>query len=206
MTFIPAVVATENNVQADISKQTYHHGALKPALIEAAIRILERDGVESLSLRALARETGVTAAAPYSHFKDKSDILADVAELGFQRLSVYMSEKTSHVTGAREKLNMLIESFLVFSAQNPGLFRVMFSQGVDINAHPTLAMSAGKSYALLSSALKTLGHGDEKTGALMLWSMMYGMAELILQGKVAPSMAGAADLKTLAEKIGAGVV
>src|SRR5436853_7154633 len=64
----------------------YHHGDLSRALVEAARRILEAEGPTALSLRAVAREAGVSPAAPYHHFKDKTELLEAVAHEGWEAL------------------------------------------------------------------------------------------------------------------------
>ena len=70
----------------------YHHGDLRRALLRAAVVILEREGPSALSLRAVAREAGVSPAAPYHHFKDKSELLNAVATEGFNRLKAALAE------------------------------------------------------------------------------------------------------------------
>ena len=67
--------------------RTYHHGDLRRALLDAAVRHIATDGVDALSLRALARDVGVTHAAPYRHFESKGHLLAAIAEEGFQILN-----------------------------------------------------------------------------------------------------------------------
>ena len=64
---------------------TYHHGSLREALLQAAERILERDGIQGLTLRAAAREAGVSHAAPKNHFGDMTGLLSDLAAVGFER-------------------------------------------------------------------------------------------------------------------------
>ena len=71
-------------VDAMAASKPYHHGDLRRALLDAAERVLERDGAGALSLRAVAREAGVSAAAPYHHFKDKDDLLAAVIDRSFE--------------------------------------------------------------------------------------------------------------------------
>ena len=71
------VTAMREAAAAD--NRPYHHGDLRRALIDAAQRLLESEGPTALSLRAVAREAGVSPAAPYHHFKDKSDLLEAVA-------------------------------------------------------------------------------------------------------------------------------
>ena len=64
---------------------SYHHGSLREALLQAAERILERDGIKGLTLRAAAREAGVSHAAPKNHFGDLSGLLSELAAVGFER-------------------------------------------------------------------------------------------------------------------------
>src|SRR5690242_14204186 len=74
------------------ANKPYHHGDLQNALVDAAQTILEREGPAALSLRAVAREAGVSPAAPYHHFKDKDELITAVANRGFQMLAECMRE------------------------------------------------------------------------------------------------------------------
>jgi len=76
----------------------YHHGDLRRALIDAASRLLEAEGPSALSLRAVAREAGVSPAAPYHHFKDKAELLDAVAQEGWDILQVKMKEAKNNDT------------------------------------------------------------------------------------------------------------
>src|SRR5271156_739268 len=71
-----------------MTKSTYHHGNLAPALVEAALKQVEQDGAAAVSLRDLAQSLGVSRAAPYRHFPDRDALLATVAARGFQDLIV----------------------------------------------------------------------------------------------------------------------
>src|SRR2546429_2783174 len=68
----------------------YHHGSLREAMLRAAERILERDGIQGLTLRAAAREAGVSHAAPMNHFGDIRGLLSELAAVGFERFRVAM--------------------------------------------------------------------------------------------------------------------
>ena len=70
----------------------YHHGDLRRALVDAASRVLEAEGPSALSLRAVAREAGVSPAAPYHHFKDKTELLEAVAHEGWDMLDAALAE------------------------------------------------------------------------------------------------------------------
>src|SRR5665811_1625280 len=68
----------------------YHHGALRDALLEAAERVLERDGLSGLTLRAVAREAGVSHAAPTHHFGDLTGLVSELAAIGFRQFNAAM--------------------------------------------------------------------------------------------------------------------
>src|SRR5713226_8237648 len=83
----------------------YHHGDLSRALVEAARRILETEGPAALSLRAVARESGVSPAAPYHHFKDKTELLEAVAHEGWDALGHAIGEVRKNAASPLEALN-----------------------------------------------------------------------------------------------------
>src|SRR5581483_10241605 len=82
----------------------YHHGDLRRALVDAARRILEAEGPSALSLRAVAREAGVSPAAPYHHFKDKGELLEAVAQEGWQMLEEVITEAKANAASPEEAL------------------------------------------------------------------------------------------------------
>lgn len=174
-------------------KKNYHHGELRAALIDAALVILKDRGMEHLSLRVLARATQVTVTAPYSHFRDKDDLLAAIAETGFQRLALQMAEDATRLKDTRQRIEKLMVSYIRFAAENKQLFRLMFSRELsDMKRYPTLAMTAGKSYALMSAALS----GREDTGFLtvVIWSLCHGLTTLIIDDKINLEQFGAAQV------------
>src|ERR1700749_484813 len=83
----------------------YHHGDLRRALLRAAVTIIEREGPSALSLRAVAREAGVSPAAPYHHFKDKAELLDAVAQEGFARLKTALAEAFAAARGEGGEMN-----------------------------------------------------------------------------------------------------
>src|SRR5437868_6787315 len=113
----------------------YHHGDLRRALVDAARRILEAEGPTALSLRAVAREAGVSPAAPYHHFKDKAELLDAVADEGWQMLNAAMG-KARDEAEPRSKLNALGIAYVCFARENPALYRVMYDAARDKEALP----------------------------------------------------------------------
>lgn len=178
-------------------KLRYHHGELRSALIEAALEILENGGMDALSLRVLARATGVTQAAPYSHFRDKDDLLAAVAETGFQRLALQMAEEATGQHSVQTRIEKLMGAYVRFAVANKPLFQLMFSRELSVmKDYPTLAMTAGKSYSLISATLAQRGAASEETRFLTvtIWSLCHGLTTLIVDEKIKLEQFGAGDI------------
>ncbi len=178
-------------------KFKYHHGDLRSALIEAALAVLREKGMDGLSLRVLAKATGVTQAAPYSHFRDKDDLLAAVAETGFQRLALQMAEEATGRNSVQERIEKLMAAYVRFAVANKPLFQLMFSRELAVmKDYPTLAMTAGKSYALISATLSKRQASAEDTRFLtvMIWSLCHGLTTLIVDEKIKLEQFGAANI------------
>lgn len=131
---------------------TYHHGELRPALLRAAAKILEKEGRDAISLRDLARRAGVSHNAPYRHFADRPALLAALAEEGFARLA-------AEIDGRPWREQAM--AYLRFALVNPERFRLMFT-------HPVPA------------ALRRLVEGDAVAQAT--WAMVHGLTVLVLAG------------------------
>src|SRR5208282_1111267 len=114
----------------------YHHGDLSRALVEAARRILEAEGAAALSLRAVAREAGVSPAAPYHHFKDKTELLEAVAHEGWEALSQSIVEARRSAPTAGEALASIGVAYVNFAQANPALYRLMYHTSRDRTAMP----------------------------------------------------------------------
>jgi AcrR family transcriptional regulator len=184
-------------------KLKYHHGELRSALIEAALQILTTSGIDGLSLRVLARATGVTQAAPYSHFRDKDDLLAAVAETGFQRLALQMAEEATGQPNVQARIEKLMGAYIRFAVANKPLFQLMFSRELSaMKDYPTLAMTAGKSYSLISAALAQKGGPAEETRFLTvaIWSLCHGLTTLIIDEKIKLEQFGAGDIDTFIQR------
>jgi AcrR family transcriptional regulator len=92
----------------------YHHGDLRRALIDAARRLLEAEGPSALSLRAVAREAGVSPAAPYHHFKDKAELLEAVAQEGWAKLDERLGRAKS-VAPSQDAMTALGVAYVLFA-------------------------------------------------------------------------------------------
>jgi AcrR family transcriptional regulator len=151
---------------------TYHHGALRPALLEAAGDILETDGVGALSLREAARRAGVSHSAPYRHFPDRDSLLAALAAEGFALLDEELKNRPEGHMGL---------GYVEFALGRPQRFRLMFGGQLRYHDHPELRARAEASYVGLQRTFAELGD-DAPMAAAAAWSLVHGLASLILDG------------------------
>src|ERR1700730_3869300 len=131
----------------------YHHGDLSRALVAAGRRILEAEGPTALSLRAVAREAGVSPAAPYHHFKDKSELLDAVAEEGWRELGDAIAKGRAAATDPRLALNEIGVAYVAFARQNPALYRLMYHAACNRSMMPDKAKGEDSGYGQVRAAL-----------------------------------------------------
>lgn len=104
----------------------YHHGNLRAELLDRAIEVVGRDGVDALSLRALARDLGVSHGAPSRHFPDRQALLDAVAELGFERLRTRLADAV--VAGPfRDRVHGFARAYVGFATDHGALLDLMFA-------------------------------------------------------------------------------
>lgn len=197
-------------------RDSYQHGDLREALVQAGLKLLAESGVEGLSLRAAAQLAGVSHAAPYRHFRDKRALVAAIAERGFRMLTASMRAEaaTLATTDARERLIALGVGYLKFATTSPGYLHVIFG-GVlgDEDVPPELAAAGGEAYETLRAevaggiARGELQPGDADVQALACWSIVHGLSMLIVNGAV-PVGAGKAQrqlIEQLLRLLGTGL-
>ncbi len=173
--------------------QTYHHGDLHDALLKAAEIVLERDGVQGLTLRAAAREAGVSHAAPTHHFGDMTGLLSELAAVGFQRFGAALREAASGHGSAHARLDAMGMAYVSFARKHPDLFMLMFrSERLDFD-RPALKQAMLESNAALASGVGahlgeavtpdrlTLAQAAEMVRA---WSLVHGFAVLLLDHRL----------------------
>src|SRR5918993_945873 len=132
----------------------YHHGDLRRALLEAAVRTIDAEGVHRLTLRGVGAKLGVSRTALYRHFADKSALLAAVATEGFRTLRLHTQEAWDTRGGGREGLEAMGEAYVRFAVEHPSHYRVMFGGHVR-NAAPDsdLAKEGAGAFQVLVAAL-----------------------------------------------------
>lgn len=179
-----------------MSTSKYHHGDLSRALVAAAGALLRREGLGGLSLRAVAREAGVSPAAPYRHFADKDALLAALAASGFASLRTALETADAAEASPRAALTAQGAAYVAFATAEPELFRLMFGGAKPADAAGLYA-EAGATFEVLRHRIATLlPPAEVETGALGAWSMVHGLASLIVDRRIE-----AADPAALAHEV-----
>lgn len=184
----------------------YHHGNLRQALVAAALRILEKDGAAALTLRAAAREAGVSQAAPYRHFTDKEALLATVAAESFHALTAAMREAGASLgDDRRARFRALGLAYIRFAVVHPARFRLMFGRDLGRMArYLPLKQAADGALALLVAEIEAgqqiglLRAGDPRDLAMAAWSMVHGLSALLVDGQLS---AGTQALEAFAFRV-----
>lgn len=170
----------------------YHHGDLRRALIDAARRLLESEGPNALSLRAVAREAGVSPAAPYHHFKDKSELLDAVAHEGWDLLNELMTQARKREASVGDKLTALGVAYVRFARDNPALYRVMYDASRDKDDLPEhVHQEDDSAYCQVRNTLTEAGVGplselDLELATTAAWCAAHGLAEMFAFKKFDP--------------------
>jgi AcrR family transcriptional regulator len=173
---------------------SYQHGDLREALVDAGLRLLTEGGVENLSLRAAAQLAGVSHAAPYRHYRDKDALVAAVAERGFQLLNESMRTELARrpARTANERLTALGLGYIGFATRYPAYLQLIFG-GVLTKAKsppPSLQVAGEAAYLTLRDVVAAgiaqgeLRAADPDEMALACWSIVHGFSMLTITGAV----------------------
>jgi len=162
------------------SKANYHHGDLRGALLAHGLRLIEARDADTMSLREVARAAGVSATAVYRHFPDKRALMAALAEEGLARL--YEAQAAAAAAAPGNAFEATGRAYVRFALAQPALFRLTFAYP-DVFADPA---GDAASRLLHENALAlTGGDKDEaKLVAVRAWSVVHGLAMLMLDGRL----------------------
>lgn len=168
----------------DQTPRPYHHGNLKAELVRAGIALIEEEGLDALSLRAIAARAGVSHAAPRNHFGSLRGLLTAIAAEGFRLHAREMRAGLSPDADRVARLHAAMEGYVRFSRTHPALFALMFSPLHCDMDDPDLRDAGRASYAVLSDIARGLDW--DKADApdaqyrteTMLWSLVHGFAQL----------------------------
>lgn len=161
----------------------YHHGDLRRALVEAGRHLLVVEGNADISLRAVAREAGVSPAAPYHHFRDKSELLDALALEGWDQLATEMRAALDADGAHSNRLVTMGIAYVNFARANPAIYRVMFACSLNHETMPEKLRDEG-AYKLVCETLIESGiDPDDEIGlelaAAAVWCAAHGVAEMV---------------------------
>ena len=168
----------------------YHHGNLREALIQAARELIAEKGPAGFTFADAARSAGVSAAAPYRHFKDREALLADVAREGFQRFEAMLAAGwAGGKPDALTAFHNVGKAYLAFARSEPAYYAAMFESGLPPDLNAELRSAGDRAFAVLRGAAETLVAllpAGPRPPALMMslhvWSMAHGIASLFGRG------------------------
>jgi AcrR family transcriptional regulator len=178
-------VTTDTSPSRDA--RPYHHGDLPRALLEAAIQAIHEVGPAAVSLRDLARRTGVSHAAPAHHFGDKAGLLTAVATDGFRRLATTLGE-TYQATGSFLEVGV---AYVRFAVTHRAHFEVMFRPELYRTDDPELVRAQDAARALLyppAAEAANRPDGDDVRAGVAAWSLVHGLATLWLNQNLPPQL------------------
>lgn len=176
-----------------MDRRSYHHGHLKEALIRAALDLIAARGPAGFTFAEAARSAGVSPAAPYRHFRDRDELMADVARRGFlhfeEALERAWDEGRPEPFVAFERIG---RAYLAFARDNPAYYAAMFEAGVPLDVNPDLTVAGDRALAVLKRAAETLclrlpaeRRPPPLMMALHIWALAHGVASLFGRGDAA---------------------
>jgi AcrR family transcriptional regulator len=171
-------------------RRGYHHGNLREALIRAALDLIAQKGAAGFTFAEAARSAGVSSAAPYRHFRDRDELLADVARRGFE----LFAERLAHAWRNGEPDPMTAfentgRAYLAFARDEPAYYSAMFEAGISLDSDPALKETSDRAFAVLrdaAEAIRALLPKDDRPPTLMMslhiWALSHGVASLFARG------------------------
>jgi AcrR family transcriptional regulator len=174
-------------------RRGYHHGNLKEALINAALELIASKGPLGFTFADAARSAGVSQAAPYRHFRDRDELMVDVAIRGFERFEAALTKGWND--GAPDPLaafENLGKVYLDFARAEPAYYAAMFEAGIPLDSNPELQQAGDRAFAVLRTASEAVCARlpkDRRPPALMMalhiWALSHGIASLFGRGDAA---------------------
>jgi len=175
------------------SKKTYRHGNLREAILNASLRMIEKTGLCSLSIREIAKKAGVTHQAPYRHFKDRETLIVTLAEEGFEKLATSIANAVNSTNDPLEKLKLLSGSYMQWAQAHPAHFRMMFSKDVAKSESSKKLQEAQEKLLILTLQIVETAQkedlippGDARFYARQIWAANHGVTSLFIDEQLKP--------------------
>lgn len=194
---------------------SYHHGDLRHALLEAALRLVKEEQDWTFSLREVARRAGVSHNAPYNHFKEKRDLLEAVAAAGFNELRERLTESSAGIENLTKALIKTAVAYVNFGIENPARYRLMFGTALPLSGsgEPSeLSVAAAGARAVLADIIyrgaeaRLLNASARKKDELQVavltaWSTVHGLTMVAIDRAYEIGGGKTPDVSALAEKV-----
>jgi AcrR family transcriptional regulator len=189
---VKAIYMSRSKDEKD-SPRGYHHGNLKEALLRAALELIAQKGPAGFTFAEAARWAGVSPAAPYRHFRDRDDLLANVALRGFEQFEAALArawdDGRPDMFTALERMG---KAYLAFARSEPAYYSAMFESGISPSSTPDLRAAGDRAFAVLREAAERLcgqmplkGRPPALMVALHIWAISHGVASLFGRGDAA---------------------
>lgn len=168
----------------------YHHGDLRRALLQAAVRTIGTHGVDALTLRGVGATLGVSRTALYRHFRDKAALLAAVAAEGFRMLRTELRDAWERGGRGLAGFKAMGVAYVQFAVAHPSHYRVMFGADIFGAEYSDLAEEgAGAFHVLVDAIVELQGqplarHDDPRQMAMYVWATTHGVAMLAIDGRL----------------------
>jgi AcrR family transcriptional regulator len=186
-------MASATSVRTPVRKRRdrYHHGDLGRALVAEALRTIQKDGVETLTLRTVGDRLGVSRTALYRHFSDKQALLAAVAREGFRMLEEALTAAWEGHGRGRDGFEAMGVAYVNFAVSHPSHYRVMFGRFVEsCSKDPALVEKARNAFQVLVDSLAEqqqagiVRKDDTLMLARLIWAVVHGIAMLAIDGQL----------------------
>ena len=164
----------------------FHHRNLKEALHDAALSLLDADGVSAVTIRAVAREVGVSHAAPVNHYKDLRSLLTAIAVEQFQTILADIEKQLGKSgLGSAERIEAIPEAMLNYGLKHPNRYQLLWRRDLIDYADPVIVEVTDRIYDWLCDEIQQAipeSEFDRDTVAIALWSMVHGYLDMRQNG------------------------
>ena len=170
-------------------RDSYHHGNLREAMVQAALQLIREHGPAGFSFAEVARLVGVSGAAPYRHFRDRNALISEIALQGFTRFAAELRTAWEAAPTPVRGLEGCGRAYLSFARRDPASYAAMFEPGFPLEESPELLAAGDRAFNVLRVAAEAVIAtipGARRPPALMvalhIWSLSHGIASLFIGG------------------------
>ena len=170
------------------TRRGYHHGNLREALLDGARDLVAERGPQGFTLSEAARRAGVSPAAPYRHFRDRDEVLAELCRRGFALFDQRLQAAAASAAAPAEALHRMGPAYLAFAREDPGYYAARFAFRPTRSGEPPDPVRQ-EPLAVLAQAITAVlppGGPDPRLVARQVWALSHGVAMLERAGLPSP--------------------